>query len=436
VILTLALLALCVLLTSSQNAGAPRGSGRSPGGGGGPHNVANPPGYVPEPRLPPPPSSTPPTLDQLNKLTPFDFDPAQGLRLGDFTLWTVDDLGRPDPTLLAYLRFEERNMEFGAVHLVVYTKGAPSLNDLTFFVRYHQERMHPRQIEPGSFFGFKGDRLELARLNVPGLVVAAFTRVRPDRIGGTKQQDLTVCEIVFEERPFDYKPVLLTHAPLGPENRARNVQAFIDNVSFDNVGPNQASGEVVLYWEGRNVGDYNNDGEVMANDIIPIGRRYGNLVTDGVEDEWDRMAETSGDNVVSYRDMFAIQANFGANLSGYRVYRRPGGSPRSSEELLRHPTYPLLPFSIHRPVAWDPIGRYGYYFFDKSLPRGGTAMLYTYRIVPYDAVGDNEGLLSDVEVTVSVSATNAEVVGLNAGKGKRTPVLNPKRVPNPVRGRT
>src|SRR5690348_11989189 len=128
--------ALCILATSSQNPGAPRGSGRTPGGGGGPSNVANPPGYIPAPRLPPPPSNPAPSLDQLNKLTPFDFDPALGLRQGDFTLWTVDDLGRPDPTLLTYLRFEERDMEFGAVHLVIYTKGAASMNDLTFFVRY------------------------------------------------------------------------------------------------------------------------------------------------------------------------------------------------------------------------------------------------------------------------------------------------------------
>lgn len=421
---------------SSQNAGAPRGSGKGVPAGGGPPNVANPPGYIPEPRLPPPPSSTPPTLDQLNKLTPFDFDPEKGMRLNDFTLWTVDDLGRPDPTLLTYLRFEERDMEFGAVHLVIYTKGAPSMNDLTFFVRYHQERMHPRQIEPGSFFGFAGDRLFLGRLNVPGLVSASFTRVRPDRIGGTKEQDLTVCEVVFEKRPFDYKPVLLTHAPLGPDNRVRNVQAFIDNVSYDEVGPPHASGEVVLYWEGRNVGDLNNDGEVEASDIIPIGRRYGNFVTDGIEDEWDRMAETNDDRVISYRDMFAVQANFGANLSGYRVYRRPAGSPRSSEVLLHHPTYPLLPFSIHRPVQWDPVGRYGYYFFDHDIPRGETPAQFTYRIVPYDAVGDNEGVLSDLEVTVSVSASDARVVGQNAGKESSTPVQNPKRVVKPVGGRT
>jgi hypothetical protein len=399
-------------------------------------NVAGPPGYVPEPRLPPPPSDTPPSLDQLSRLTPWDFDPEQGMRLGDFTLWTVDDLGQPDPSLQPYLRFEERNMEFGAVHLVVYTKGAPGITDLSFYVRYHQERMHPRQIEPGSFFGFEGDRLFAARLDVPGIVAACFTRVRPDLHGGTKQQDLVVCEIVFEKRPFDYKPLPLTHAPRSPANRARNVQAFIDNVSFDELGPQQASGDVVLYWDGANRGDYNNDGQVLVTDIIPIGRRYGNLVTDGVEDEWDRMAEGNGDAVVSYRDMWAVQEHFGANLSGYRLYRRPAGRPRAEEVLLKHRTMPLLPFTVHRPVEWNPIARYGYYYFDSELPRGAGPAQFTYRIVPYDALSDDEGDLADVEFTLTVSGDEVQVSGSKAVKPTGVKKSNTRKLPDPVRGRT
>jgi hypothetical protein len=87
-------------------------------------------------------------------------------------------------------------------------------------------------------------------------------------------------------------------------------------------------------------------------------------------------------------------------------------------------------------VQWDPIGRYGYYFFDKDMPRGETPAEYTYRIVPYDAVGDNEGLLSDLEVTLSVSANDVRVIGQNAGKESSTPVQNQKRVVKPVSGRT
>jgi len=215
-----------------------------------------------------------------------------------------------------------------------------------------------------------------------------------------------------------------------------NVQAFIDNVSYDEVGPQTASGDVVLYWEERNLGDYNNDGEVSASDIIPIGRRYGNLVTDGVEDDWDRMADGNHDNVVTYRDQFAIEANLGSHLSGYRVYRRPAGHPRSEEVLLHHPTLPLLPFSIHRPVKWDAIGRYGYYFFDRDLPRGSLPAQFTYRIVPYDAVGDSEGFLSDMEVTLQVSASDVQIVGVNKGRNSNTPANGEHKLPNPVRGRT
>jgi hypothetical protein len=327
-------------------------------------------------------------------------------------------------------------MEYGALHLVVYSKGAPGLHDLTLYLRYHQESMHPRQIEPGSFFGFKGDRLFVSRLNVPGIVVASFTRVRPDRIGATKQQDLAICEIVFERRPFDYKPVGLTHAPNGPPNRARNVQALLDDVSYDDIGPARATGDVVLYWEQRLAGDYNNDGEVMTSDIIPVGRRYGYFSTDGLEDAWDRMADGNADLIVNDRDRFLIEEHFGAQLSGYRVYRRPAGAPQGEEVLLRHRSWPLLPFSIHRPVAWDPIGRYGYYFFDSELPRSGVPAQYTYRIVPYDAVSASEGDNSDVELTISVTDIAVQVVGVEVPVEQSQPRTEIRRLPDAVRDRT
>jgi hypothetical protein len=427
---------MLALLIAAENPGAPQGTGRSWGGGFAP-NSADPPGPIPGPRLPELLDDTPPTLDQLNRITPYDFDPDRGIHLEDFTLWTTDDLGRLDPAPQQYLRMELRNMEYGAQHLVVYTREAPGLYDLTFYVRYHQERLHPRQIEPGGAFGFEGDRLFIGKLDMPGIVGAAFTRIRPDRHGGTKLEDGVIAEIVFEERPFDFKPDPLTHAPAGDINEPGNIQVYIDNVRRDATERGLPSYDVVLYWEGPNTGDFNNDGEVMMTDIIPIGRRYGNLSTDGVEDDWDRMADGNRDGEVNYRDVWTVQEHYGSRLAGYRVYRRPAGRPQSEEVLLRHRTMPILPLSVHRPVRWNPIARYAYRYYDRDLPRTAVPTQWTYRIVPYDAASDSQGEDSSVEFTVSVTDREVELVGRSRERPTPAkPKATAKPLRNPARGRT
>lgn len=380
--------------------------------GGQPSDIASPSAPIAKQvnRYPPLQNDVPPSLEELNKLRVYDFDPRQGISVDDFTVWTVDDLGRPDPKQQQYLRLVGRDLERGDYHLVVMLKDAPAVTDLFFYIRYHQDRYNPLSVRPGSAFGMEGDRLWFGKIEVPGAVCCGMTRVRPDVHGGIKLADGVVCEAVFEERPFDYKPEWLGHAPDTAANVARNVQVYSDP-------PTRADArgcDVVLYWEESNLGDYNNDGEVSMTDILPLGRRYGMFSTDGHEDEWDRMADGNADAEVNYRDIFLIQDHYGALLSGYRVYRRLASARREREVLLPHPTFPVLPMSIHRPKVWDPNRPVAYRFFDREIGRSSTPVDYIYRIVPYDGADDVEGQGSDLEVVVRVSASAVEVVSTTA----------------------
>ena len=402
------LLGVAVLLPAPARAQPPP----APPAGGGPSTGARYPigsaAYVNRyPELPD--MDVPPTLEQLNKLRVHDFDPRQGLYLDGFTLWTVDDLGFPDDTLQQYVRLTGRNMENGDYHLVISLWKAPSVTDLFFWVRYHDERFNPRQIEPGSVFGFEGDRLWFSTLNVPGAIAAGMTRIRPDLNGGTKVDDGVVCEIVFEEREADIMPAWLDHAPDGAENRPLKATAYLD----------PQTGCITLYWQETNRGDFNNDGEVGLTDLIVVGRRYGRVSADGIEDEWDRLPDGNADGEVNRKDMWLIEDNLGALLSGYRVYRRAAGSLRSTEVLLPHRSYPLLPMSIHRPVAWDPVHINEYRYFDDSRPTAGAVAEWTYRIVPYNAADDIEGLYSDIEITVRVSGGVLSVESVGDGRAGR-----------------
>ena len=340
----------------------------------------------------------PPTLEELNKPRVWDLDPKLGVACDDFTLFTVDDLGRHDPSIQQYVRLHGRDLENGDYHLVVQLARAPALTDFFFYVRYHFDQYHPLRCDPGSVFGLDGDRLWLAELEVPSVVAAGMTRVRPDLNGGMKLDDGVVCEIVFAERPFDAKPHWIDRAPDKERNRVRNAKAYSD----------PHDGSLVLFWEETNIGDLNNDGEVGITDIIPVGRRYGRVSTDGFEDDWDYFPDGNHDGDVNRRDTWLISENFGALLSGYRVYRRPAGHPRQEEVLLEHNTFPVLPLTIHRPTLWSPITPNQYRYHDRCVPGYGD---YIYRIVPYNAPDDMEGTGSDLELAVSYYAA-----GISSGR--------------------
>lgn len=391
-----ALLALSLLCLSASGTRGGPGHGADPGHQGDQYLQR-----YPEPAVDPPPS-----LEQLNKLRVYDFDPKAGYALDGFTVWTVDDLGKPDPAQQQYLKLVGRDLVHGDYHLVLMLKNAPALNNLFFYIRYDQDKYHPTMIRPGSAFGFEGDRLWFGKIEVPGVIVGAMTRVRPDINGNTKLADGVVCEVSFAEHAFDYKENWLNHAPDKERNRAANIQVYSQP-----PGKDDPSGcTVVLYWEEVNVGDYNNDGEVSMTDLEPIGRRYGKLSTDASEDAWDRLPDGNDDGEVNRRDVWLIDENYGALLSGYRVYRRLAGKPQKDEVLLKHVTEPILPLSVHRPLAWDPAAKISYRYYDREVPRSTVPKDYIYRIVPYDAPDDKEGEGSDIEVMVRVSAAGVNIM--------------------------
>ena len=395
----LLLAALAVALPGATVLAEPPPPG--PAARGGPSETARYPIHATKfiTRYPEPWANLPPTLEMLNKPRPYDLDPAQGIFTDDFVLWTVDDLGNHLPEYQEFARLTGRQLDNGDYHLVVHLREAPGITDFFFYVRYHAERYHPWQIKPGSAFGFEGDRLWISREDVPGIVCGGMTRVRPDKQGPIKLADGVICEIVFSNIPFEHKPNWLERAPNGEHNRPREFTAYHE----------PETGRLVLYWEEANAGDFNNDGEVAAVDLIPVGRRYGRVSTDAHEDDWDWMADGNRDGEVNYRDAWQIGQNYGALLSGYRVYRRENGQPRNREVLLPHNTSPVLPMSIHRPVDWDPVRINEYRFVDNSAELGRTPREWVYRIIPYNAVDDIEGEGSALEVIVRASRTSVSV---------------------------
>jgi outer membrane protein assembly factor BamB len=82
---------------------------------------------------------------------------------------------------------------------------------------------------------------------------------------------------------------------------------------------------VALAWTYRNLGDYNQDGQVLASDVTPVGVYLGSREE---QPGWAAaaVADGNGDLQVSAQDLGPIGQYFRRQVHGYALERRPQGS--------------------------------------------------------------------------------------------------------------
>ncbi len=210
--------ALCALLLLGTKGKIGRGTG---GPSSGARPVSGPERYIE--RYPEPEQDVPPTLEQLAKQRVYDFDPKQGLYLDGFTVWTVDDLGRPDPAQQEYVALTGRKLDNGDYHLVIHVKKAPVLTYLFVYVRYYQEQWHPRDSRAGQPVRLRRRPAVVYQARYPGRGGApGMARVRPDNNGGDEGQRRRDVRDGLQPAPFRLQAVLAGPCPGRPPqpNRA------------------------------------------------------------------------------------------------------------------------------------------------------------------------------------------------------------------------
>jgi PKD repeat protein len=94
--------------------------------------------------------------------------------------------------------------------------------------------------------------------------------------------------------------------PTGVENTPANVH-FTDN----------GGGNFTLDWDYRNIGDYNQDGEVNVADITPLAIHFGH---DPGTDGLDIVLHPSGVGKVGVGDITPLAQHFGTFCTGYRIW--------------------------------------------------------------------------------------------------------------------
>jgi hypothetical protein len=93
--------------------------------------------------------------------------------------------------------------------------------------------------------------------------------------------------------------------------------------AVDDLELQAIAGGDYLVWTYRNVGDYDQNGEVSASDLVPIAAYY--LQTPANAATWNeaRVADGDGNGEVNYADIVPIAQHFGTAAAGYSIYGTP-----------------------------------------------------------------------------------------------------------------
>lgn len=170
---------------------------------------------------------------------------------------------------------------------------------------------------------------------------------------------------------------------------------------------------VVFSWTERLLGDYNQDGVVMINDLTPVGQRYNQTVdyddpaahgglpywptgdpdSDGAANWRLARIDGNGDGLIYIYDITTIAQHWQERLDGYRLYYK---TPSMDEfEMLPSPGDPGSLLTIPRSVAdpGDPNQPFRYLLSYTPPAEEG---FYQFYVVPFDETTDTEGTASPI----------------------------------------
>ncbi len=177
-----------------------------------------------------------------------------------------------------------------------------------------------------------------------------------------------IIKVVFVLSNTPTEPRYINRAPKGAANSVSQLDISI-----------RLDGTAQVSWNEKNLGDYDNDGEVGVPDITPIAQYFG--VTTG---EIVTKVDGSGDGEIGVPDITTIAENYGASLIGYNVYRieEINGTFSPTLRLPNNDTLASLA-SVDRPNPSD--GEYSvkYEYVDRFPP---TDKRYVYGVRPFDGV--------------------------------------------------
>jgi len=115
---------------------------------------------------------------------------------------------------------------------------------------------------------------------------------------------------------------LISTPPTGESNKVTDLEIH-DN----------GDGTYTLAWHYRNLGDYDQNGTVAVEDIIPLAEHFGEEVPGDDDNSLQAVIDGSGNGVVDIADITPIAMNLGVDCAGYSIQTSDAGEGPFTEIL-------------------------------------------------------------------------------------------------------
>ena len=260
----------------------------------------------------------------------------------------------------------------GGVTAVVAATNASDLSGAAFHLNYDASRYTPVSVEFSGFLGGAGEVLTLALTDHADYVPVAVAQIGSAKLAPVSGSgELAV--VRFKAEPFDGRRA--SNAPLGDANKVTDLAVI-----------RQGAGTVDLHWTEVNTGDYDNNGFVLASDLVPLGVFYGQSVEASSDPERVAMADGNKNGLIEIGDITPIGVNYEHKVSGYMVYEDAAGTSPLTTGLTMSRGSALGQAENDNPN--HPVG----YTYTAEIPAG--FVQFTVRPVDADDLG-NPGVVSN-----------------------------------------
>jgi len=319
-----------------------------------------------------------------------DWLPAgQGIVQDGFELIAIDKKGYPSDKILDAMNIEVETADDSTV-VTVKAVEAVGMTESLFYLKYSPETHSPRSAGPGNFLGQPGEFISVFA-NRRGECHAGIARILPDENGGVSGSG-TIAQFTFKNEPYRE-----------PAANPYTSEANEYNKVMDLAGIKTDAG-ITLSWTEKNIGDYDNNGEVGVPDITPIAQHYLHEKDgDGVwPDPYDELIDGDNSGDIGIADITPIAVNYLNAVVGYNIYRvlDTGGTPDFTDAVpLENPINPEAAASVVRDGILDggePPTYALIYSFTDATAELGVHYVYVVRPVSLPTDDPSEGLDSNI----------------------------------------
>jgi thiol-disulfide isomerase/thioredoxin len=269
--------------------------------------------------------------------------------------------------------------------------GADDLVTAALELNYDASKYTPERVEFSDFLGSVENTFNFSMTNQAGVVPVGISQIIDSGVKPVNGSGM-LATVYFSSRPFS-----------GDRSSSKAVTGGVNAVNLE-ISPVDGS-NVMLSWDEKNVGDYDNNGEVNVADITPLGINLGKSRTDAANPAEFDVIDGDGNGLITVSDITPIGAYYGNSIIGYSVYLVQGGNETSATpgEVTASRSEFMSPGQKTRP------------HYEKQVNVSGGVNGVNFLVKPQDS-GMNAGIPSnEVGATVIPGAPNAptNVAGLS-----------------------